>query len=236
MPEGTAPTVSGRILHDLRDDNEQIWGCDTMTRDIQEGYNDLVRACQLLWVRVALNNATDTALYTLPSTFIEMERVTNNDRLLPPANRIETRRTLPRYESQTGTPYTWMVESINGVPTLRKIPIPGASDVDVFFIEYYSRGGTLNPQCCNSDFQIPLRYIRLVRYFAMSRLLSRRGDGQNLRLSRYWMQRYEEGKAALISRLEHRALELMRRMRPIREKNLSRPSPYPWGSRLPGQP
>lgn len=57
-------------------------------------------------------------------------------------------------------------------------------------------------QGVSDEYEIPLPLVKYVEFFAMGKLLERDGPGQDIKLSRHYMQRYEVGVARANRRME----------------------------------
>jgi len=64
-------------------------------------------------------------------------------------------------------------------------------------VEYFRHGRDLD----EDQFELPLRFVKYVEYFACSKALERDGPGQDIQLSNHFMQRFEEGAARMSRRM-----------------------------------
>jgi len=64
-------------------------------------------------------------------------------------------------------------------------------------VEYFSRGKTLNT---DQPFDLPDRYVKYVRHYALWKALERNGPGQDIKLGQHWKGRFDDGVARMIRR------------------------------------
>lgn len=140
------------------------------------------------------------AVYDLPDNLIQMERVTWDNRRIEPLTIQEIERADWQFLTQTGQPQGYAMEG-DGLRQLRKWPIPEVSATGTTLntkIEYFRKGTALSGD--SSEFELPDRYVKYCRNYAMFRCLEREGPGQSLTLAAFWRSRWSEGIGRLIKR------------------------------------
>jgi hypothetical protein len=70
----------------------------------------------------------------------------------------------------------------------------------------------LNRDLSEYGYEIPTNYVKYVEYWAMARALKRDGDGQNLKMSKHYEDRFEIGVGRIRERLESAQHEYSGRM------------------------
>lgn len=98
---------------------------------------------------------------------------------------------------------TWGIPRRTGAQNSGNWGIPrefflAAADAD-FRIDYFRRGQNL---ATYGLFEIPDQYTKLLRFYALHRCYEREGDGQDLKMSQHYLQRYTAGSARLIRRAD----------------------------------
>ena len=184
--------LSAAVLSELWDTEEAVWTTAEVIENLQEAYDDFTTRTRCLWVRAAVSEVAAQALYALPTGFALLDRVERDYWKLHPTNGRLQMAGNGAFESGQGRPSTYMLDG-DGTTNLRMIPIPSASSSNTLYIEYYARGAALSSDTV--DIEIPERYGRYLVHFAKSRCLERDGDGQDLGLAQFWMERYEVGAA-----------------------------------------
>jgi len=94
-------------------------------------------------------------------------------------------------------------------------------------IEYRQRGRKLVD--ADTLFDIPDHYVKYIRWFAISQAYGREGDGQDLELSAYFLQRYNAGVARMLARRR----KSFSQKKIVMGSNALKPSPRAGRARLP---
>ncbi len=81
---------------------------------------------------------------------------------------------------------------------------PIYSETSVLRLEYHRRGATLSD---TEPFEIADRYTIYVRHYAQAKALTREGSGQELKLAKHFMDRYEAGIARMLRRKQAMAFQ-----------------------------
>jgi hypothetical protein len=200
----TRLSVQQSALNWLGDSTNTNWTNAEVQNYIQEGYDRLVLTTECLWTKDYLDDVAGTATYTLPGNCTKIDRVTWNWRRLPAATFSELSRIDREFRTTQGQPLTFSNDS-DGLLTLRKYPIPSATatagaDTNNTRIEYFKRGAALSVD--GSGFDIPDRYVKYVKWFAIFRCLERNGSGQDLKMAAHFKARYDAGVMRMLKRRE----------------------------------
>lgn len=205
------------ILRHLGDSINTWWSNAEINQYIQEGYDHLCLATELLWTKASpasLQDVLGQPTYALPADLYQIERITNDQKRLIPLNRREAEGHDPIFETQQGDQIAYLVEG-DGIRILRKIHVPNATytgatseGFDQAYvanktsIEYTKRGAAVGSD--SSTFEIPSYYLKYLRWYALARALEREGPGQDLLLSQHYQGRYNDG----IARIRRRKVAL----------------------------
>lgn len=199
----TLSTVRTAVLRRLGDSTNVIWSNAEINRYIQEGYDRLLFSTQMLWKRAYSDDVDGTATYALPTDLQSVDRVMWNWRRIDAVTTRELIQADSAYRTTEGPVEAYSIED-DGVLTIRKYPVPSqtptaGADTNNTRVEYFARGAALSVD--GSTFEIPDRYVKYIRHFAMFRALERKGDGQDLELAQHWGQRFEQGQQRIRERM-----------------------------------
>lgn len=176
-----------------------LWSAAEINSYLQEGYDDFCIRTGILWKKdspSALDDVAGTATYTLPTEVHQIERVIWNDRMIMPQDRRWLEIHQPQFLTVQGDVWGYLLEG-DGLRILRKVNVPAATSTTAFEIEYTRRGATLSD---SQNFEIPDRYCKFIRFFALWKCLDRDGPGQDLQFADHWAGRYNDGIARVLVR------------------------------------
>lgn len=197
----TRLTVEDDVAKRLGDASKAVWAAAELQRYIQDGYDDLCLRTLCLWKKEApagLQEVSGTAEYTLPTALYKIDRLSYKKRRLVPLDAAKLQRADPAYRSTQGDIYGYVVEG-DGVTTVRYVRVPSASGSNIS-IEYFRRGTALSAD--GTTFEIPDRYVKYVRFYALWRAFERDGPGQDLKMAEHYQARYLEGVRRMQKRRE----------------------------------
>jgi len=187
------------ILYRLGDSKSENWSAAEINSYIQEGYNHLVRAVNLLWDITYLNDSADIAEYALPTDLLMVDRVTWNWKRIEPLSHRQLRGSDGQYRSTSGSPEGYTLDE-DGLETIRLWPVPSVSispdptdeefdeDPNNTRVEYFKRATALSAD--TDSFKLTDAHVRYLRFFALWKALERQGDGQDLKLAEHYKARY----------------------------------------------
>lgn len=180
-----------------------IWDSAQLTRFLDEGEKDLSIRLNCIVDRVALSIVKGTYEYTLENYIIGIKRVTWKGKRLDPLSYNEWVTFLnPTLASGDGTPesipYNYIYNDI-GSKNIILYPIPnetiasttsnlwGSEIANRVIVEFYR-----TPDTSGNTYRIP-DYLRrrIVKCYALWKLLAQDGEGQDIKASNFYSFKYE---------------------------------------------
>jgi hypothetical protein len=123
----TMKDVRDQVTYRLGDTNRDsaIWGDAEINRYIRKGLWDLCRNTKAIWDMQHLDLVDGTPTYTLREGWIEVDRVTYNNRRMEPVLRMEAEKLDYLYLEREGEPYGYIM-NLDGMNLIRIVRIPAA--------------------------------------------------------------------------------------------------------------
>jgi len=226
----TLTTVTNKVLYLLGDSDQDIWAATEVKQYIKEGYNLLIRTAKPLWAQTYLNDVAGTALATLPADCLLVDRVTWNWQRIRQLSARQLRGVDPRFQSSSGPVRAYTLEN-DGLDKLRKWLVPATTatedqDDNNTRLEYFKRAATLGDA---SEFDLPDRCVKFLRFYAMSKCLGRKGKGQDPKMAKHYMARFETGVQRMVRRTSRlNAQRIGRFGGPAQPRSPITPPRLPW--------
>lgn len=198
----TLLTLRNAVITKLGDASGEVWSATEVDRYVNEGQELLVVLSKILWTHTYLNDAQSTALATLPTDFIEADRVTWNWARIPMLTLAELRKLDSLYKTNEGPVRAYTTEEED--PTkLRKWLVPAATatadqDVNNTRLEYFKRPARMTG--VNDPISVPERCAKHIVRYAMYRCLERKGPGQSPKMAAHYKGLFFDGVNRLIAR------------------------------------
>lgn len=149
---------------------------------------------------------TDTDGFGIPRSLADLETDTSTSFGIP--RRMSAELSPPETDREWGIP--------------RKTISKEASNTR---IEFSKRPDELSGH--DNTFDLPDQYVTYVRHFAMGKALERESAGQDLQLSKHYLQRYEVGVSRVIRRRKKNASRPLRQFGGVRRR-IDRGPQWPW--------
>jgi len=173
----------------LQDPSLRVWLTnDPIDRYIKMGYGRFCEATHLLWDRQVFDDVAQQALYPLPATFLEMDRLEWDGKRIDPLSAADLMLWDPNFQTREGEVMNYVIGQAEGPLSLRKIRVPAVTSVNKCFLEFFRCGDALTGP--SSAFMIPARWVEVVCWFAAARCYQMDGPGQSLALGKAWMDRF----------------------------------------------
>ena len=178
----------------LNDPNGDLFASSTVTRLSNEGENNFAVSYPCILKRVALPISTGTHTYTLDDDVLSIRRITYRGFKLDPLPHRNFREVF-QSATQGGKPF-WYVFNNIGQNRIRLFPAPTETIISVQTNLY---GTEIPNQCIVEYFQAPDFLTNILPLFFRRRLLKAyvlrgcfniEGQGQNLKLSLYFKERW----------------------------------------------
>lgn len=203
----TPNELAALILGEMGDSDQTIWTTAEMLDLIEESLYDFKMRTLCDWRRAALNDVLNQATYVIPDSvnFHQLDRA-EYDSWVVDARPPRVQMAINGYfETAKNRPFSLMMQG-DGIKTLRKIGVPVANSA-LFIIEYFSIGIATSAAPTTDIADIPLRYLSYVARRVKAEAYKRDGDGQSLKMAKFWTDWYEDG----IQMLERRRERMYRR-------------------------
>lgn len=219
----TPNELAALILGELGDSDQTIWTTAEMLDLIQESIYDFKIRTLCDWQRAALNDVLDQATYVIPDSlnFHQMDRAEYDSWVVnakPPRVQMATN---GYFETAGNRPFSLVMQG-DGLRTVRKVGVPTANSA-LFIIEFFSMGAATSESPDDDIEDLPLRYLSYVARRVKSEAYKRDGDGQSLKMAKFWNDWYEDA----ILMMERRRERMYRR----RVSNIGSDGKVPDGAR-----
>lgn len=180
-----------------------IWNSDQLTRYLNEGEADLATKLRCIIDRVSFDIVAETYEYSLPINALGIKRLTWLGKKLDPISYLNwVSDYQPILDSGIFTPLSIpniYVYSAIGLKNVLFYPVPnttidstednlwGSAISTTVIAEYYRL-----PDTSDSVFRVPAYYRRrIVKCYALWKLLGQEGEGQDIEASRYYKNKYD---------------------------------------------
>lgn len=213
-----------------------IWDSVQLARYLDEGELDLATQLHCIIDRTSFSIVAGTYEYSLPAPALGIKRLTWLGKKLDPISYLNwVFDYQPILDSgaltPSSTPYFYVYSDI-GLKSVIFYPVPditiestednlwGSAIPDKVIAEYYRL-----PDTSDSVFRVPVYYRRrIVKCYALWKLLGQEGDGQDIEASRYYKNKYDYYvylshviyNKVFVSKLRGYAPSVSRRTRPER--------------------
>lgn len=219
----TPNELAALILGELGDSDQTIWTTAELLDLIQESIYDFKIRTLCDWQRAALNDVLDQATYVIPDSlnFHQMDRAEYDSWVVnakPPRVQMATN---GYFETAGNRPFSLVMQG-DGLRTVRKVGVPTANSA-LFIIEFFSMGAATSESPDDDIEDLPLRYLSYVARRVKSEAYKRDGDGQSLKMAKFWNDWYEDA----ILMMERRRERMYRR----RVSNIGSDGKVPDGAR-----
>ena len=203
----TPNELAALILGELGDSDESIWTTAEMLDLIQESIYDFKVRTLCDWQRAALNDVAGQATYEIPDAlnFHQMDRAEYDSWVVDARPTRVQMATNGYFETSGNRPFSLVMQG-DGLRTVRKIGVPVANSA-LFIIEYFSMGAATSEAPDDDIEDLPLRYLAYVARRVKSEAYKRDGDGQSLKMAKFWNDWYEDS----ILMMERRRERMYRR-------------------------
>ena len=191
----TASQLRVSVLALLGDSTQQIWSSDDeIYAAIEDAMYDFLRRTKLKWRRAALDDVDGQATYTIPASysFEQIDRAEYDYWVCSPVTGRVAMSSRGYFESAGNRPFSYMMDG-DGALVLRKLGVPEANSTNTFYIEFIELWKLDDLDPGGTVIDLPERYLPYIMDYVMRDLLTRDGDGQDLKFADWFDSRYEFG-------------------------------------------
>ena len=170
------------------------WSASTITRFSQNGEQEFANEYPCILTRISLTTVAGQAVYALPDNVRSIRRVTWQGQKLDPLGQRNMREVF-QYATQQGTPF-WYVFNNIGANNIQLFPIPNVA-ISTSGNSLYGIG--INTDVIVEYFMMPdftTNFIpqyfrqRLLKAYVMKMCFGVENQGQNIKNSKFWGQRW----------------------------------------------
>lgn len=193
----TLVNITDSVMRVLGDLTNKIWALAQIQTVVISGYKQLCSESGCFVKILDLNDVIGVATVDLSVSapdFVELSRVCWNGYKIEPIDVSKVQFADPAFLTQRGDVQGFLFDG-DGPRTIRKWRVPSASASNKFRLEYTRLGTTV--AAAGDAFEVPDRFAKYLRFYALWKLLEQDGDGQDLKWAAFWHNKWRGGLAEM---------------------------------------